>query len=138
MTHRSPLDCVSCARCVLDPNGLLGNSVGQWQDGRRPSRPCSAIVSLDVVGTLFARVQTHDIAKLAIRPPGLADAGSVDAIQSPPMRGPYGVLRADRFRSTSKRALACLRQLRKELSAIWSDRPRYAKVEAALIESGQR
>ena len=56
-----------CARCVLDPKGLLGNSVGQWQDGRRPSRPRSARVSLDFVGTLFAHRQTHDIAKLAIR-----------------------------------------------------------------------
>ena len=38
---------------------------------------------------------------------------------------------------TSMSDSACLLQLRKELSAIWSDRPRYAKVEAALIESGQ-
>jgi len=28
------------------------------------------------VGTLFAHLQTHDITKLAIRRPGLADAGS--------------------------------------------------------------
>ena len=76
----SPLDCVSRARCVADPNSLFGNSVGQWQDGRRPSRLRSARVSLDFVGTPFAHLQTHDIAKFAIRRPGLADAGSTHSI----------------------------------------------------------
>jgi hypothetical protein len=39
----------------------------------------SVRVSLDFVDTLFAHLQTHDIAKLAIKRPGLADAGSVAA-----------------------------------------------------------
>ena len=82
----SPLDCVSCARCVLATNGLLGNSVEQRQDGRRPSRPLSARVFRDFVGTLFAHLQTPDVAKLAIRLLGLADAGS--AFRKLNRRGP--------------------------------------------------
>jgi hypothetical protein len=96
--RRFALDCVSCARCARDPNGLLGNSVGKWQDGQRHSRPHSARVSLDFVGTLFAHQQTHDIAKLAIRRPGLAYAGSVCPINMSHRRlsGPIG---ADRPRN---------------------------------------
>jgi hypothetical protein len=51
--------CVSFAKCVLYPKGLFGNSVGQLQDERRPSRPRSAMVSFDFFGTLFAHLQTH-------------------------------------------------------------------------------
>ncbi len=43
---------------------FVRGSVGQWRDGRRPSRPRSARVSLDFVGTLFAHLQRHDIPKL--------------------------------------------------------------------------
>jgi hypothetical protein len=68
------------------------NSVGQWQDGHRPSRPSSARVSLESDGTLIAHLKTQDIAKLAIKWYGLADAGSVAAFLSPPMHGRYGVL----------------------------------------------
>jgi len=81
------------ARCVLDSNGLLGNSVGQWQDPRRPFRQRSARDSLDFVGTLFVHLQTHDIAKLAIRLPGLTDAGPGASILSPTMVRRYGVFR---------------------------------------------
>jgi hypothetical protein len=93
----SLLDCVSRARCVLDPNGLLGNSVGRWQDGPRPSRLRSARVSLAFVGALFAHLQAHENVKLATRRPGLADAGSVSSsrIESISVRiGSVGVPRA--------------------------------------------
>jgi len=66
-----------CEMCsVLNPNGLLGNSVGQWQDRAATFPTAFRQRSLDFVGTLFAHLRTHNIAKLAIRRPGLADAGS--------------------------------------------------------------
>jgi len=43
---------------------------------RGTSRPLSAWVALHFPGTLFAHPPRHDIEKLAIARPGLADAGS--------------------------------------------------------------
>jgi hypothetical protein len=54
----------------------MRNSAGQWRDGRCTSRLRFATVSIGFVGTLFAHLQTHEIAKLAIRRPAPADAGS--------------------------------------------------------------
>jgi hypothetical protein len=52
----SPLDLILCARCVHHPKGLLGNSVGQQQDGRRLSRPGFRPTFHDLVGVLFAHL----------------------------------------------------------------------------------
>jgi len=64
--------CEMCAR----PEWFVREFCQAVQDGRRTSRPRSARVSLNFVGTPLAHLQTHDIATLAIRRPGLADAGS--------------------------------------------------------------
>jgi len=66
-----------CARCALDANRFskeFRRAIVVW--ARRPPRPYSARVSLDFVGTLAARLQTNDVAKLEMRRPGMVDAGS--------------------------------------------------------------
>jgi len=87
--HRadSSLDAVLvCQMCVPDPNGLLGNSVRQRQDGygELPDLfpPAWPFIFL---GTLPAHRPAHNIAKLAIRWPGPADAGSVTLCGTAPV-----------------------------------------------------
>lgn len=46
----------------------------------------SARVSIGFVCTLFARLQTHDIAKFGLKRPGLTDAGSIAAPLSGELR----------------------------------------------------
>jgi hypothetical protein len=62
------------------------NSVGQWQDRRRLSRPRSARLSLESVGTPLAHSSTLDSPKFAIRQAGLADAGSAYLTPHPRQR----------------------------------------------------
>ena len=67
----------SFARCVPESNGLSGEfcwSMAGWTP--QTSRPPCVWVALHFLGTLPAHRPAHDIAKLAIRRPGLADAGS--------------------------------------------------------------
>jgi hypothetical protein len=82
--HRFALINGNCSR-------MLRRFVCRWhfvcQMCARPERParefCRAVAdratTLAFVSTLFAHLQTQDTAKLSIRRPGLADAGSVAA-----------------------------------------------------------
>jgi hypothetical protein len=71
--------------------GLAADLAGVYGLCAMSSLPCTGILAANTyppelpfcfLGTLPAYLQTHDIAKFAIRRPGLADAGSVAATQA--------------------------------------------------------